>query len=88
MMFQDKKINRKNSQILFSTHDTNLLDLDLFRRDQIWFADKDLESKSSNIFSLIELKNIRKDENTEKGYLYGKYGALPLNLLDYLKESI
>lgn len=69
---------KKNSkaQLIFSTHDTNLLDLNKFRRDQIWFTEL-TPSRSTDLFSLAELKNVRKDENISKGYLNGKYGAIP-----------
>lgn len=76
-LFLDPKINNKNAQLIFTTHDTNLLDLDLFRRDQIWFVEKNRENYSSDLYSLSDLKNVRKDENIEKGYLKGKYGAIP-----------
>ena len=72
------------SQIIFTTHDENLLDLDLLRRDQIWFTEMD-EQKSTNLYSLSELKNVRKDENVAKGYLLGKYGAIPLKNNEKIK---
>lgn len=83
-LFQNPQINNKNAQLLFTTHDTNLLDLDIFRRDQIWFTDKYSNENKTRLYSLIELKNIRKDENTQKGYLCGKYGGLPENFQQYL----
>ncbi len=64
------------SQLIFTTHDTNLLDLTRFRRDQIWFTQL-TPSRSSDLYSLAELKNVRKDENISKGYFSGKYGAIP-----------
>ncbi len=64
------------AQLIFSTHDTNLLDLNTFRRDQIWFTELN-ESRATDIYSLAELKNVRKDENISKGYMNGKYGAIP-----------
>lgn len=69
---------KKNSmsQLIFTTHDTNLLDLSKFRRDQIWFTQL-TPSRSSDLYSLAELKNVRKDENISKGYFSGKYGAMP-----------
>jgi AAA15 family ATPase/GTPase len=65
-------------QLIFTTHDTSLLDLDLFRRDQIWFAERNPETKSSEYYSLVELKNVRKDENIRKGYVMGRYAPIPL----------
>lgn len=67
-----------NSQIIFTTHDTDLLDLDFIRRDQIWFTELKPETRSTDLYSLSELKNVRKDENIQKGYISGKYGAIPI----------
>jgi len=64
------------AQLIFTTHDTNLLDLTKFRRDQIWFTELS-PSRSTDLFSLAELKNVRKDENISKGYLNGKYSYIP-----------
>lgn len=64
------------AQLIFSTHNTNLLDLNTFRRDQIWFTELN-ESRATDLYSLAELKNVRKDENISKGYMNGKYGAIP-----------
>ena len=64
------------SQLIFSTHDTNLLDLNTFRRDQIWFTELN-KDRETDIYSLAELKYVRKDENISKGYMNGKYGAIP-----------
>lgn len=67
--------NTHNAQLVFTTHDTTLLDTDLLRRDQIWFVEKD-ESQASHIYSLLEYSP-RKDEALERGYLKGRYGAIP-----------
>ncbi|MEX1030440.1 MAG: AAA family ATPase [Paenibacillaceae bacterium] len=75
-LFHDKDLNKKNAQLIFTTHDTNLLNQDLFRRDQIWLTEKNSNTGSSDLYSLVELK-IRNDENIEKGYLSGRYGAIP-----------
>lgn len=69
------KINRKNAQLIFSTHDTSLLDNELFRRDQIWFVEKD-DKNSSQLYPLLNFSP-RKNESLNKGYLQGRYGALP-----------
>lgn len=79
----------QQSQILFTTHDTSLLSLDLFRRDQIWFTELNGEDRSTELYSLAEIKNIRKDENYGKGYISGRYGAIPMlneNLASWLKN--
>ena len=75
-VFNSKEMNPKNAQLVFNTHDTNLLDSGLFRRDQIWFTEKDRYGVSS-LYSLANFKNIRKDDNFEKSYIKGKYGAVP-----------
>lgn len=69
---------KKVAQLIFSTHDTSLLDLNIFRRDQIWFTELKKENRSTELYSLSELKNVRKDENIQKGYIKGKYGAIPI----------
>ena len=76
-LFNDKTLNNSGAQLIFTTHDINLLDIDLFRRDQIWFVEKLKKDMSTNIYSLVELKNIRGDENIENGYIRGKYGSIP-----------
>lgn len=65
----------KKNQLIFTTHDTNLLDLDLLRRDEIWFVEKS-EQGVSNLYSLAEFK-MKPDLKIEKGYLNGRFGAIP-----------
>ena len=72
----------KPAQLIFTTHETGLLNLDLFRRDQIWFTEIKSADRSTDLFSLTEIKNVRKDENFGKGYIAGKYGAIPMLNLD------
>lgn len=67
----------KFAQLIFTTHDTSLLDKDIFRRDQIWFTELNKE-RATELYSLVEVKNVRKTENLEKGYVSGKYGAIPM----------
>ena len=74
-LFHNPKTNQKNAQLVFTTHDTSLLDSDLFRRDQVWFVQKD-EAQGSRLYSLLDFKP-RKGEAIGKGYLQGRYGALP-----------
>lgn len=74
-MFNSRETNPYNAQLIFNTHDTNLLNLELFRRDQIWFTEKKGDG-STDLYSLLEYKP-RKDENIQKGYLNGRYGAIP-----------
>ncbi|MGO5073187.1 AAA family ATPase [Clostridium sporogenes] len=75
-LFLDPNINKNNAQLIFSTHDTNLLDRNILRRDQIWFTEKK-EDKSTDLYSLYDFGGVRKSEKIEKGYLQGKYGAIP-----------
>ena len=75
-MVQDPETNTKHAQLVFTTHDTSILDLSLLRRDQIWFAEKNPETLGTELYSLVEF-SARKDENIEKGYLLGKFGAIP-----------
>lgn len=74
--FHSNSSNPKNAQLIFTTHNTSLLDQDLFRRDQIWFVEKDPEG-ASKVFPLTDFKT-RNDESLERWYLRGRYGALPL----------
>lgn len=69
---------QSQSQLLFTTHDTSILDLSIFRRDQIWFTELTADNRSTDLYSLAEIKNVRKDENIGKGYIAGKYGAIPM----------
>jgi hypothetical protein len=68
--------NTKNAQLIFTTHNTSLLAPDLFRRDQIWFAEKD-KKRATQLYSLLDYSP-RKDEAWERGYLTGRYGAIPV----------
>ena len=75
-IMQDAAINTNHTQLIFTTHDTGLLDLTLLRRDQIWFAEKDEKTMQTDIYALTEFSP-RKGENISKGYLQGRYGAIP-----------
>jgi uncharacterized protein len=74
--FHSDSINRNGAQLVFSTHDTTLLNQELLRRDQIWFVEKQ-PGASSKLFPLIDFSP-RNDEVIERWYLRGRYGALPL----------
>ena len=74
-MFHDPVLNRNKAQLIFSTHDTSLLDRTLFRRDQIWFTEKD-EDQGTRLYPLTDFSP-RKHEAWERGYLSGRYGAVP-----------
>ena len=75
-MVQDSSINTSGAQLLFTTHDALLLDLNLMRRDQIWFAEKNDRSCATELYSLASFSP-RKGENVRKGYLQGRFGAIP-----------
>lgn len=81
LLFMDPEKNRHGAQLIFTTHDTNLLDLEIIRRDQIWFAEKD-KMESTDIYSLVEFKDeegkkIRNDRDIKRDYIRGRYGAIP-----------
>ncbi len=75
-MFNSPTINKNNAQLAFVTHDTNLLDNSLLRRDQIYFTEKNSRSETE-LYSLADFKGIRNDASYEKDYIKGKYGAIP-----------
>ncbi|OQY39406.1 MAG: hypothetical protein B6226_02010 [Candidatus Cloacimonetes bacterium 4572_65] len=83
-IFHDKSLNTNGAQLLFTTHNVNLLDLSLFRRDQIWFAEKGKDG-ASDYYSLFDFNGVRREENIMKGYLRGKFGAIPR--LDITEET-
>lgn len=74
-LFHNPETNPNNAQLIFTTHDTNLLQHTIFRRDQIWFVEKDRYGVS-HLYSLAEFK-VRNDASFEKNYIEGRYGAIP-----------
>jgi AAA15 family ATPase/GTPase len=68
--------NRSNAQLIFASHDTTLLTPKLFRRDQVWFTEKD-QYGATDLYSLVELKGVRNAAAFGKDYIQGKYGAIP-----------
>ncbi len=75
-LFRDKTVNKAGAQLIFTTHDTSLLSLSTFRRDQVYFTEKDNKTGMSVLYSLDEYP-VRKTDNIEKGYRLGRYGAIP-----------
>ena len=80
-LFNSTEYNPQNAQLIFATHDTNLLHYGNYRRDQIYFVEKD-NYGASDLYSLVEYKedggkSIRKDRSFEKDYIQGRYGAIP-----------
>lgn len=90
--FMNPEINVNHAQLVFTTHDSWQLSNHLLRRDEIWFTEKD-DNGISTLYSLADFVDedgakIRKDENYEKNYLVGKYGAIPtLKCFDIFKEE-
>lgn len=81
-LFYDNDLNKKNAQLIFSTHQTSLLDTKFLRRDQIWFMEKN-DKDASVLYSLTDFSP-RATENIEKGYLQGRFGGIPfLGALKY-----
>lgn len=77
-LFNNPKSNPHNAQLIFTTHDVNQLDLKKFRKDQIYFTEKNPETGSSDLYSLDEIDGVQDNENIRKGYLQGRYGAIPI----------
>jgi len=92
-LFNSNEYNPHNAQLIFATHDTNLLSYGNYRRDQIYFVEKD-KYGASDLYALVEYKedsaskSVRKDRSFEKDYIQGRYGAIPFigNLSNVLKE--
>lgn len=81
-LFHQPDVNTGGAQLVFTTHDTSLLDApDLFRRDQVWFVEKD-KDQASTLVALAEFSP-RKNEALERGYLIGRYGGIP-----FLSQSL
>ena len=81
-MFNDPDVNKNGAQLIFNTHDTNLLKLNILRRDQIWFTEKDDNTGISDLYPLSDF-SVRKMENIERGYMLGRYGAVPFIKNDF-----
>lgn len=75
-LFHNKKTNPKNAQLIFTTHETSILSQDIFRRDQIWFCERD-KNQATSLYPLSDFSPKKGKENLEAAYLSGRYGALP-----------
>lgn len=80
-LFNNAKTNPNNAQLIFTTHDTNLLNSSLFRRDQIWFTEKD-HTEQTDLYNMMDIvlpngDKPRNDANYERNYIAGRYGAIP-----------
>jgi hypothetical protein len=85
-IFNLPELNPKGAQFIFTTHNTNLLDLELLRRDQIWFTEKSAEG-ATRLFPLTDYKP-RTNQNIEAAYLGGRFGAIPFLDDEFLKELL
>ncbi|WP_371783924.1 AAA family ATPase [Streptosporangium subroseum] len=87
-MFKDPKVNKHGAQLIFASHDTTLLGSmlndDLLARDEVWFTEKDAAG-ATTLYALAEF-HPRRDENIERGYLQGRYGAVPYLSYDQIRE--
>ncbi|WP_253860566.1 AAA family ATPase [Microcystis aeruginosa] len=75
-LFNSQKTNPKNAQLIFTTHDINLLSHKFLRRDQIWFTEKNHQG-ATDLYSLVEFADINNNNTFEKDYIQGRYGAIP-----------
>ncbi len=85
-LFHNPATNPRNAQLIFITHDSNLLEASLLRRDQVAFVKKN-KFGASELYSLVEFKGVRNTASFEKEYLMGKYGAVPNNL-NVVEEAV
>ena len=76
-LFCSSETNPKGAQLIATTHDTNLLGSPALRRDQLWFTEKDAGG-ATRLYPLTDIR-MRKGDNFEKGYLQGRYGAVPFD---------
>ena len=74
--FHDPELNAKGAQLVFTTHETSILSQDVFRRDQVWFCERN-SRQETQLFPLTDFHPRRGVENLERSYLGGRYGALP-----------
>ena len=75
-LFHDRRANKGNAQLVFTTHNTSLMSSDLFRRDQVWFTQKQRDG-STELVCLDEYGEVRGDTNFEKWYRQGRFEAIP-----------
>ena len=74
--FHNQKMNKRNAQLIFTTHDTSVLSQEILRRDQIWFCERNAKQETE-FFPLTDFSPRRGFENLERSYLGGRYGAIP-----------
>ena len=76
-LFCSPETNQKGAQLVATTHDTNLMRAPVLRRDQLWFTEKDADG-ATQLYPLTDIRT-RKGDDVEKGYLQGRYGAVPFD---------
>ena len=76
-MFHNPELNRHGAQLIFTTHETSILSQALFRRDQVWFCEREPD-QATRVYPLSDFAVRKGTENMERGYLTGRYGALPI----------
>ena len=76
-LFNNEKANKNCAQLIFTTHDTNLLCEECIRRDEVWFTEKDAGG-ATHAYPLTQYR-VRKNDNLEKGYVQGRFGGVPLD---------
>lgn len=85
--FNNPEINTLGAQLVFTSQDTNLLDLSLLKKEQIYFVEKD-RFGGSHLASLSDYNNVRNSDKVEKNYILGKYGAVPyIGKFDFFKQA-
>ena len=85
--FHDPDFNAKGAQLIFTTHDISILNQDVFRRDQIWFCERN-SRQETKLFPLTDFRPRRDVENLERSYLGGRYGALPYVRSSRIRSSV
>ena len=85
-LFHDPNTNPKNAQLVFTTHETSILNQDVFRRDQIWFCEKEM-NQATRLYPLTDFSPRKGRENLEAAYLAGRYGALPYIRSLFIEET-
>lgn len=85
-LFHSNEYNPHNAQLIFTTHETSILNQEVFRRDQIWFCEKN-EDQETQLYPLTDFSPRKERENLELAYLSGRYGALPFVRIAALKQQ-
>ncbi len=76
-LFMNRELNTKGAQLIFTTHDTNQLDLSYIRRDQIWFTEKSPQ-EATELYSLFDFEDVKDSSDIQQEYTQGRYGGVPL----------